>query len=141
MSAEAIQLLRELYEHWQRGDLSATGDAFDPNVQFIRGGAEFGGVGLAGEWHGVDEMWAAIKDWLSSLEDVRLEAERFCDLGDDRVLVLERQTGRGKRSGAAFHHEIAELVTFRDGKIVRWETYYDRAEGIRAAGLEDKLPL
>ena len=34
------------------------------------------------------------------------------------------------------NREVGDLFTFRAGKIVRYESYWDRAEAFRAAGLE-----
>jgi ketosteroid isomerase-like protein len=64
-----------------------------------------------------------------------LKAERVIDLGD-RVLVLSRQSGRGKRSGVPLDTEYGDIFTIRDGKIVRWELYMERADALAAAGLE-----
>ena len=67
-------------------------------------------------------------------------ADRIIELGDDRVLVLERQIGRGKTSGVVVEHEHGWLFTLRDGKLVRWLGYWDRAESHRsrqAAGVGD----
>jgi ketosteroid isomerase-like protein len=102
----------------------------------VRIGGE--GVGQAGEWRGVDEMWAAIVEWLGSWECVRAEAEQIIDLGD-KVLVLARQRGQGKRSGVPMNVESSDIFTVRGLWIVRWELYIDRAEGLRAAGLERSL--
>jgi ketosteroid isomerase-like protein len=68
-------------------------------------------------------------------------ADRIIELGDDRVLVLERQIGRGKTSGVVVEHEHGWLFTLRDGKIVRWLGYWDRAEAIEAAGLREEVSL
>jgi ketosteroid isomerase-like protein len=80
-------------------------------------------------------MWAAIVEWLRSWERVRVEAERIVDLGD-KVLVLSRQSAQGKRTGVPVNIQSSEIFTVRGGRIVRWELYVDRAEGLRAAGLE-----
>jgi ketosteroid isomerase-like protein len=79
-------------------------------------------------------MKRATVEYLNVWEDYRFEVERFLDLGD-RVLVLEVQTARGKRSGALTSQEVGTLLTLRDGLIVRWEYYWDRAEALEAAGV------
>jgi ketosteroid isomerase-like protein len=135
MSREDVEFLRGVYEPWSRGDF-ATADVFDPGIEFARIPPEGErGVDVAGEWRGRDEMWRALKDWLSQFSEVRFEAEEFIDLGD-RVLVLSRQSGTGKASGVPVEKEQADLITLRDGKIVRWEAYWDRADAKRAAGLD-----
>jgi len=133
VSQEDVETLRGLFDRWGRGDFT-TREAFDPEVEFARVGTVV--VGGPGRWRGADEMWRVVVDWLRDWEEVRFEAEEFLDLGD-RVLVLVRQIGRGTRSGLPLETEQADLFTLRDGKIVQWESYWNRAEAMRATGLED----
>jgi ketosteroid isomerase-like protein len=63
-------------------------------------------------------------------------AEEFRDLGD-RVLVLDRMKGRGKSSGAPIDQAYAGIFDFRGDRIWRSRVYFDRAEGLRAAGLSE----
>ncbi len=133
MSEENVEIVRRLYERWASGDLS--GDCFDPEVEFARIGAQT--PDMEGRWFGLDEMSTAIREYLRPLSDLRIEAERIIDLSGDRVLVLSRQTARGKLSGVPIEHELGELFTLRDGKIVRYETYWDRAGALEAVGLSE----
>ena len=133
MSQENVEILRRVYERWASGDLSA--DFFDPDVEFSGIGAET--PDMEGRWLGLDETWSAIREYIQPLSDLRIEAERIIDLDGDRVLVLSRQTARGKQSGVPIEHELGDLFTLRDGKIVRYDTYWNRAKALEAAGLED----
>jgi ketosteroid isomerase-like protein len=131
MSTENVELVRELFELWGNRDYERAGELIDPDVVFLRVG-----VGdLSGEWRGLSASWAAMVDFMRAWEDLRTELERPVDLGD-RVLAFARQTGRGRKSGVIVEAEIAFLFTLRDDKVVRWEGYWDRAEAMRAAGLE-----
>jgi ketosteroid isomerase-like protein len=134
MSQENVEIVRRLYEHWARGDFAYAG-FYDPEVEFARIGAEGGGV--EGRWRGLEAIWAANLEWLRAFDDLRTEAERIIDLADDRVLVLSRQTARGKVSGAPIDHELGDLITLHDGKVVRCDLYWDRAEALEAAGLSE----
>ena len=135
MSQENVEIVGQLYdEHWARGDFSATG-FFDPEVVYSRIGTET--PGMEGEWHGLEGMAAGTREYFRALSDLRIEAERIIDLGDDRVLVLTRQTARGKLSGAPFEHELADLLTLEDGKIVGLAAYWRRAEALEAVGLSE----
>jgi ketosteroid isomerase-like protein len=133
MSEADLELIRELHGRWEQGDF-ATAAFFDPRVEFVR----IGGAGVAGEWRGIDQMSGAIAEWLQAWEDFRVEARRYIGAGD-RVLVIQRQTARGRRSGLEYDHEIGHLFTIRAGKIVRWESYWETGEALEAAGL-DGLP-
>jgi ketosteroid isomerase-like protein len=65
--------------------------------------------------------------------------ERFIDAGHDRVLVFSREGGRGKESGAEVQtHLTAHLWTLRDGKAIRMQSYWERAEALEAVGLSEQ---
>jgi len=82
---------------------------------------------------GVERFAAAISEvW----EEVQVIAEEFRDLGY-RVLVLGRQVGRGKGSGAQVDAPLAAIFDFRNDRIRRVRGYVDRAEGLRQAGVSE----
>jgi ketosteroid isomerase-like protein len=133
MSQENVEILRKLYEHWATGDFPA--DFFDPDVEHSRVGAQT--PDMEGRWLGLDQFLTVFREYLQALSDLRIEAERIVDLGGDRVLVLSRQTARGKQSGVPIEHELGDLFTLRDGKIVRYYSYWNRADALEAAGLSE----
>jgi ketosteroid isomerase-like protein len=69
-------------------------------------------------------------------EEFRPVIEEYRDLGD-QVLGLGRLEGRGRGSGIQIDAPHVWIFDLRDGSISRLRTYYDRAEGLRAAGLEE----
>ena len=133
MSEENVEILRRLYEQWATGDLSP--DFFDPEVEYSRIGAET--PDMEGRWLGLDGLRTAMLEYLRPFSDLRIEAERIIDLSGDRVLVLSRQTAHGKHSGVPIEHELGDLFTLRDGKIVRYDSYWNRADALEAAGLRE----
>jgi ketosteroid isomerase-like protein len=74
--------------------------------------------------------------WLDQWNEYGTEAERFVDYGDD-VLAVAREHGRGERSGATVSARIFIVVTFRDGKILRYREFYDEAAALAAVGLSE----
>jgi ketosteroid isomerase-like protein len=132
MSQENVEIVRRLYEHWERGDFSHA-DYFDPQVEHSRIGAET--PDMEGRWRGLDGFSAAFREYLRAFSDLRINAERIIDLGDGRVLGLARHTARGKLSGAPIEHQLGDLFTLREGRIVRYDSYWDTAEALEAAGL------
>ena len=51
--------------------------------------------------------------------------------------MLSRQTAQGKTSGLPFEHEFGDLFTLSDGKVLRYASYWDRADALEAAGLSE----
>jgi ketosteroid isomerase-like protein len=74
--------------------------------------------------------------WAETFEDIEFEGREMIDAGD-RVFAWIRISGRGAVSGIPVEMEQAQVWMFRDGKVVRVEEYFDRAEGVRAAGLPE----
>ena len=75
-------------------------------------------------------------DRSESWEEVQGVAEEFRDLGDS-VLVLGTVRGRGRDSGAPVEAAQVVICDFRGDRIWRCRAYFDRAEGLRAAGLSE----
>ncbi len=74
--------------------------------------------------------------WLDQWDEYGTEAERFVDCGDE-VLVVAQEHGRGASSGATVSARIFIVVTFRDGKVLRYREFYDEAAALEAVGLSE----
>jgi ketosteroid isomerase-like protein len=74
--------------------------------------------------------------WFDQWDKYGMEAERFVDCGKN-VLVVAREHGRGARSGATVSARIFIVITFRDGKALRYREFYDEAAALEAAGLSE----
>jgi ketosteroid isomerase-like protein len=133
MTSESLEVVRRMYERRETGDMYV-GEFVHPDIEFIRIGSE--APDFAGEWRGTEGLRQATAEYLNVWEDYRFEVERMVDL-DDRILVLETQTARGRRSGAVISQDVAAILTLRDGLIVRWEYYWDRADALEAAGVSE----
>ena len=70
-------------------------------------------------------------DLLTHWSDYRIEAEELEDLGEDSVLVIGRQSGTGKLSGAEVDYPIFIVWKFRENEVVG--VYF---EGTRDAALK-----
>ena len=78
-----------------------------------------------------------LEDWLESFETFRYDIERIVDCGADDVLVVATEVARGAVSGAEVHTTNYELLTIRDGLIVRVREFYDEDSALEAAGLRE----
>jgi hypothetical protein len=86
--------------------------------------------------HGATEMraWPDRGPWGRY---VSLIPEHYFDVDDERVLVFVRATAVGQESGTPVDIEVAHEFTLQRGLIVRVKVFVDRAEALKAVGLED----
>jgi ketosteroid isomerase-like protein len=79
--------------------------------------------------------------WIAETDEVmaefQVQAETIRDVGDDRVLMLGLVIGKGRLSGADVEAELGQVFTFRDGQLVSYRGYLDRAEALEAVGLSE----
>ena len=88
-------------------------------------------------YRGHDGVRESFERWLDQWDEYGAEPERFVDCGDD-VLVVAREHGRGTRSGATVSGRIFTVVTFRNGKVLRYREFYDEAAALEAVGLSEQ---
>jgi ketosteroid isomerase-like protein len=80
---------------------------------------------------GMSRLSAMLRDTWS---EFRFKAERLLDAGD-RVVVLVR-VAEGGVSGIPTERETAHIWTARHGRLSSIQIYRDRAEALKAAGLQ-----
>jgi ketosteroid isomerase-like protein len=132
MWQENVELTRLGYEAVNRGDIDGLLDLCAPDVEWQDQGAiDTSAV------TGRDAVRTFFETVLEAWEELRREPEEIIDLGDDRVLVLIHMTGRGKGSGIVVDARAADLLTIREGLLLRWMAYPDRAEALEVVGLAE----
>ncbi len=85
---------------------------------------------------GRDAVIKASRHYWGTWSDYHVEAEELLDAGPSVVVIL-RERGRGKSSGAPFDRQHPQLWTFRGDRIIRWDSFETRAEALEAAGLSE----
>ena len=134
MSQENVELVRSIYAAWERGEFGAAEWAH-PEIEFV-----FPDGPDPGSAKGRAEMAKRFRNWLSTWEQFRLAADEYRELDTERVLVLDRFSGRGKTSGldlGQIQSEGAWLFHVRDGRVTKMVRYMDRPGALEAVGLRE----
>ena len=93
-------------------------------------------TGTAGEFHGYEGLGENMRELLESWDEVAWRPREVHVVGPDRYLVLIEAGGRGRGSGVRLDgHQIAHLVTLREGKAERLQTYIGWDTAREATGL------
>ena len=72
--------------------------------------------------------------WLAAWDSYTVGVEEFIEAGDQIVVVVNLERGRGKGSGADVEYRSANVFDVRDGKVVRRRPFADRREALDAVG-------
>ena len=134
MSQENVELVRRGINAINRGGLPAALDLLD---RICDPEAEMRAVGRLPDMGRVLRGPEAIKSYFTELYetfDWQIEADEFIDAGE-AVIVVARQTGRGRESGAEITDPIVLVYGIRDGKMTSLDAYRTKGEALEAAGL------
>ena len=129
MPSANVELINSIFEASERGDYSAVEWAH-PEIETV-----FADGPTPGSWTGVAGAAEGWRDFLSAWEGYHATVEEYHELDEERVLVLIRRSGRGKRSGIDVASAGAVLYQVRDGRVIRQVAYYDRGRALAEFGL------
>jgi len=85
---------------------------------------------------GVESFNEAIRSVFHAWEDLRFEADRVIDSGDE-VVALGQVGGRGRATGIEVAQPHGQVWAFRDGRVVPMRWCNSHWETLEAAGLRD----
>jgi ketosteroid isomerase-like protein len=130
-SSSNLDLVRSIYAAWERGDFSSAEWAA-PEIVYVRANE------LSPETAtGVTGLAEVTRTSIDIYDDFRLVVDEYCELDAERVLVLEKLSGRGKASGLEVGElgaRVAHLFHIRDGKVTRLVAYSDRERAFADLG-------
>jgi ketosteroid isomerase-like protein len=147
VSVESVELVRRLLAPFEQGDLipiwrddaiaaamtAATADLLTSDFECVFVREDMGRA----TYRGVQGMRAAWLDWLEPWDSYHAGVEDVIDAGDGRVVVLTSDHARPKGTSVEVSFLGAPVWTVRGGKVSRIEFYWNREEGLKAAGLKE----
>jgi ketosteroid isomerase-like protein len=125
-----LELARAAYDAFLHKDYDAALELADEDVEyefvgrFAEGNVFRGPEEVRKLWLQLDEIFG---EW-------RSRPEELIDLGD-QVLVLARESGVGRASELHFEQKLGHLLSFRDGRIIRFQVFGSWRRALRAVGL------
>lgn len=127
-----IDIVKDLYAAFGKGDVPAVLGAFDPGIQWNE--AEnflyADGNPYAGPQAVAEGVFQRI---VSDVEGFTVVPEHFID-GGDAIVVEGRYRGTLKSTGTRVDAQFAHVWRLRDGKVIRFQQYTDTGQWASAAG-------
>jgi ketosteroid isomerase-like protein len=130
MSRANIELVRAIYDRFRAGDTDGALALHDLEIE-IHDRPEIPDPQV---YRGHEGVLSSLSVSRAAFEGLELVPEEFIDAGD-RVVVVFRFRGKGRKSGVPIDERLAHVWTIRDGKAVRMEVHSGRDEALRAAGV------
>jgi ketosteroid isomerase-like protein len=134
MSQENVELAREGFELWQRGDAEAFLSLIDPEVEWDL--SAYPVPGVEPEGRGIDGLVRMFAAYLSGWNEYRVEANEFIDAGETVIAMLHEKV-RVADSNNTLQRDVPYVWTFRDGKLCRFRVYQSKQEAFEAVGLSE----
>jgi uncharacterized protein len=133
MSQENVEIVRRAMEAFSRRDLDAATREADPDVEVdwsrsrgVEAGIYRGREATRGFWSTFLETW----------DRIAVVPEEFIEHGD--LVVVSDRTRLWGRDGIEVEARNVCVVRLRDGRIVHWRLFRDRAEALKAVGLAEE---
>ena len=138
MSRENVESIRAVYERFSKGDFRASVDLLDRHVVLVLNPEFAPSIFTAAHeaLYGTEAIAAYTRGLLETWPDYAMEAEEIVAAGDG-VLVRVHHRGMGRSSGVPTEDRYYTLWSFRGRKVIRIESFGERAEALEAAGLSE----
>lgn len=134
MSQENEEIVRHAMDLWSTGgDLEGLRQFFDPDVLVVAPVGWPDGP----ESRGIDAWASQAESLRDTWEEARMEIEEIHSVGVDRVVTHLRYMTRGKDDGLQFDTPVSAVFFFKEGKVMRAQYFWDKAEALEAAGLQE----
>ena len=132
MSQKNVKQVLDGYRRFNGGERRPALDWWDEHAEYWTSNADPD----TSVHRGIEAVRAQFARWVEAYPDLRVEPLDVKDNGD-KVFVWVRFVGHGATSGASVEMEMAQVFTMRSGRAIRVVEYTDRADALKAVGLEE----
>ena len=128
MSQENVEVVREVWDAYSRGDFNHIRTLTDPHVVML--------TLEEGPLYGIEAVRKNLERWWEAWEEAETTVEEVVGSGD-HVFVEARFRARGRASGADVEGRHFEVYTMRNRKILRVEEFSEKDDALKTIGLSE----
>ena len=126
MTRAEVELVSAAYAAWNAGDLNSALELADADIEVVQDPQIPGAVTVAGR----EAFGRCLSSFFETWESFEITPTTIRQVGN-RVLVIAHVNARGKTTQVPVETDTAHVLTLRDGRAIRWESYADPAEALR----------
>ena len=134
MSQENVEVVRAQFAALGHGGLEAVMRFWHPDIEWR---AIEGALDDVGVMRGEDAVRRYYRDWIDTVDQLQVEVVEVIAEAGEQVVVVVRNSGRGRVSGAPSSGRYYVACIVRDGRIVSGREYGTRDQALEAAGLRE----
>jgi ketosteroid isomerase-like protein len=134
MSQENVDVVRAQFAALGHGGLEAVTRFWHADIEWR---AIVGALDDVGVMRGEDAVRRYYQDWIDTVDHLRVEVVEVIAEAGEQVVVVVRNSGRGRVSGAPSSGRYYVACIVRDGRIASGREYGTRVQALEAAGLRD----
>ena len=131
MSQENVEVVRRMYEAFNRGEAAAARELLHPEAELHQPPE----APDTDSYYGRDHFERGFALFTEEFDEPRFEPEEATEI-DGCVIIRVRVSGRGRTSGVETANEWFHAWTVRQGKPHRCFVRTTRAAALKAVGLE-----
>lgn len=122
-SSENLELLREGTDAYNRGDMTFVLSRAADDIEVYADRSLMN----SGTYHGHDAFAKWMQEWNEAWSEITIDVRKVEEIEGRFLMVEAHQSAVGSGSGVPVEMDIIQLIEVRDGKIVRFNLYSDRA--------------
>ena len=134
VSTEKAEIVRRWSERWTQHDVPGLMAALvdDVEVDFSNAEGPFRGV-----YSGRDAVIGLCRAQWEPWDEVTMDVERMVDCGEHRLATATVLHAKGRTSGVDVEAHVANLWTFRNGKVSHCKLFQTMDQAVDAAGASE----
>jgi ketosteroid isomerase-like protein len=117
-------IARQTYDLFIAGNIPAMMDAYADDIVWIF--PEVKGIPFGGTYQGKDGVQEFFTKLRDAVETLSMSPQRFV-AEDDHVVAAGTTTRKGRATGITYTTTWMHMLTFKDGKLTRFEVYDNTA--------------
>jgi len=133
VSQENVEMVRLAFEAVSRRDRAAFLAMCDPEVETV----PLRDFPESAPTRGAEAVWDLFVELTEAWHEGALKPVELIEAGGDKVVAHAYGEMLGEASGATVAASVWQVVTFRNGKMLRIDWFAERDEALKAVGLAE----
>lgn len=122
MSSTHEQIIRRVYEAFNRWDIPAILGSFAPDIEWVA--ADHSPLADHSPYRGLEAVRDGVFARIGTHFELMIRVDDLLEAGD-RIIMLGYYEGSPKATGRRFHAQVAHVWTLTQGKVRRFQQYTD----------------